>query len=83
MKRLLTTAAAALLAFSVNAQIVSTTSNSSHKSTQIVSSYHQQEGGDVRWFVKAGLVWVSGTSTSRSPAPSAATVSYAKSRALM
>ena len=56
MKRLLTTAAAAVLALSVNAQqIVSTTSNSSHKSTQIVSSYHQQEGGDVRWFIKAGV----------------------------
>jgi len=55
MKRLLMIASAALLAFSVNAQTVSTTSNTAQKSTQIVSSFHQIEGGDVRWFIKAGV----------------------------
>ena len=45
------TAAAAMLAFTVNAQTISTTSNTPPKSKQIVSSFHQIEGGDVIWFV--------------------------------
>ena len=49
------TAMAVAFAFTVNAQTVSTTSNTGSKSSQIVSSYHQVEGGDVRWFIKAGV----------------------------
>lgn len=55
MKKLFTIVLLALLSLSANAQIISTTSNSASKSKQIVSSLHQQEGGDVRWFVKAGV----------------------------
>jgi len=55
MKRLFTMLAMVFTIGTAEAQIISTTSNTGVSSRHILTSIHTQEGGDVRWFVKAGV----------------------------